>query len=1354
MKNSVKNFYLIFLIFLSIGVNAQTPAKWIKIQTSNGTVMGLKSDSTLWAWGNNNSGIVGDSTFNYTLYPKLVSKDKKWIDFDLGCYENKGAFGVALCADSTIWTWGQGYKNSLGNENIPAYWENFKRPYPKILNNEKWISINYTSAIKKDNTLWVWGINIYDEWGGDKGVKQIIYPEKFRNSSDWKYVVENFTRGFGIKNDGSLWKWEYKAEGYYPNYTNKIIEEQIGSDKDWTYNKNWGLMKTDSTYWVWEGFGLPYQILPSNFRMKQITQYKGYSDVGIKTDGTLWAWGRNFDGFINKSVKTDSIFSSPVQIGTDNDWNYFSSGNFYDYGINNTIEAKGKGYCVSGANEYGQFGNGKTSYQNQVSTQFECFTWNKGLKPVVLNDTICTYSSATLHANGSGKIKWYNVAKGGKLIASGSSFVTPILTQNTTFYVTDSLNTESERVPVTVYMGKNATFNTVNVTTCKSYLFNGLTYLQSGTYKDTLINAIGCDSIITLNLNIYNIDSIKYQGSKVIATTQNATYQWIDADNNTPIQNETNREFTYSKTGNYKLVISTNVCSDTASFFVRDDIFKTTIEAGYDHNLYINNNQELYAWGKNTAGQLGDKSLIDKATPVLLASDLTWANVSAGNYHNLAIKIDGTLWAWGNNANGQLGNGTTVAQNIPVKIGTDQNWISTAVGNNHSLALKANGTLWAWGNNASGQLGINSTVASKTPVQIGSDTNWVYVSAGYGHSIAIKNDGTLWAWGLNNQGQLGDNSKINKLIPTQIGLDTNWLKVDGGYYHSLAIKSDSTLWTWGYNNKGQLGFGNNSSTTLPTKVGNEHNWIEVSAGNLHSTGLKSNNTIWAWGDNSSGQLGLGNTTNQLSPIMIKNSNDWVAISAGYAHTIALKNNGEIWVSGDNSFGQLGKGNNIPYKELVLMNTEFLKWNTIVSNATSNLGILSDGSLWSWGLNTYYPFHGRNGDFRIPGQISISRDWKQVAIGDKHALALKNNGTLWGLGSNYNGQLGNGGNPNDFYYTFTQINSDTDWGKIAAKAEYSLAIKTDHTLWAWGANILGKNNITHFPTKIGTDNDWKDVFAGKNHRIALKTDGTLWAWGDNTKGQFGDGTGVSSTIPIQINSDADWTSISTGDNHTLAIKQNGTLWAWGNNSYGQLGTGDTLSQFSPIQIGQDSNWVSITAGANHNLALTKDSSLYVWGNNINGQLGINNNINQYLPTKVGVDKNWSLIAAGSSHSIASKPNTILYCYTGDNSNYQFGNFTTVSQNAFSCLSVTNGIDEELVNDQIKVYPNPNEGKFTLEFNQVNVELKIFNIFSELIYSTEILDTKNEFDLSHYPNGIYLISLKSDKGTSYSKIVISK
>lgn len=337
----------------------------------------------------------------------------------------------------------------------------------------------------------------------------------------------------------------------------------------------------------------------------------------------------------------------------------------------------------------------------------------------------------------------------------------------------------------------------------------------------------------------------------------------------------------------------------------------------------------------------------------------------------------------------------------------------------------------------------------------GTSSSWASVSVGgdnYSrHTVAIKTDGTLWAWGSNFNGQLGDGTIINRTTPTQIGSDTNWKSVSaGGYSHTVAIKTDGTLWAWGYNWYGQLGDGTTSGTTFPIQIGTATDWASVSAGGTHSVAIKTDGTLWAWGGNYWGQLGDGTTTNRTSPTKIGTSTNWASV-----------------------FATKDKG---PYYQYTF-------------------AIKTDGTLWSWG-----------GSGRLtPTQIGVESNWASVsAVGgyDSYTLAIKTNGTLWAWGDNTWGQLGD--------------------GSIADRAN---------------------------PTQIGTSNNWASVSAAGSdygsYTVAIKTDGTLWAWGDNTYGQLGDGTRTDRITPIQIGSDSNWKSISAKGgqyySYTAAIKTDGTMW---------------------------------------------------------------------------------------------------------------------------------------------------------------------------------------------------------------------
>jgi alpha-tubulin suppressor-like RCC1 family protein len=209
----------------------------------------------------------------------------------------------------------------------------------------------------------------------------------------------------------------------------------------------------------------------------------------------------------------------------------------------------------------------------------------------------------------------------------------------------------------------------------------------------------------------------------------------------------------------------------------------------------------------------------------------------------------------------------------------------------------------------------------------------------------------------------------------------------------------------------------------------------------------------------------------------------------------------------------------------------------------------------------------------------------------------------------------------------QIGALSDWSQVSAGSNHSLATKTNGTLWAWGLNGSGQlgdgpNFVNKSsPIQIGALSDWSQVSGGGNHSLAIKTNGTLWAWGAATSGQLGDGTTVSKSSPVQIGALSDWSQVSGGGSHSLAIKTNGTLWAWGRGNEGQLGDGTTVSKSSPIQIGALSDWSQVRGAGNASLAIKTDGTLWAWGLGASGQLGDGTIVNKSSPVQIGALTNW-------------------------------------------------------------------------------------------------------------------------------------
>jgi alpha-tubulin suppressor-like RCC1 family protein len=291
-------------------------------------------------------------------------------------------------------------------------------------------------------------------------------------------------------------------------------------------------------------------------------------------------------------------------------------------------------------------------------------------------------------------------------------------------------------------------------------------------------------------------------------------------------------------------------------------------------------------------------------------------------------------------------------------------------------------------------------------------------------------------------------------------------------------------------------------------------------------------------------------------------------------------------------------------------------------------------------------------------------WAELSIGSQHSLAIAQDGTLWAWGNQNSGQLGNNSTSGNVLSP-TQISNEPNWAFISAGEFYSLAIKKDGTLWAWGDNSsgqLGIGNTTqqNTPVKIGTDTNWIGVYAGYGHSMARKADNSLWSWGNNTSGQLGINSTAVQQTPIQVGVATNWQSVSLGRNHTVALKSNGELWAWGSSTFGQLGTGNSIQQLLPIQIGTD-KWKFIEAGDYHNLAINSDGKLYSWGDNFTGQLGLGDTLERNIPTQVGTDTDWKSIAAGLYNGYATKSTGVLFAW-GDNFKGQLGNGNFTIENS--------------------------------------------------------------------------------------------
>ncbi len=445
------------------------------------------------------------------------------------------------------------------------------------------------------------------------------------------------------------------------------------------------------------------------------------------------------------------------------------------------------------------------------------------------------------------------------------------------------------------------------------------------------------------------------------------------------------------------------------------------------------------------------------------------------------------------------------------------------------------------------------------------------------------------------------------------------------------------------------------------------------------------------------------------------------------------------------------------------------WREVSAGQNFTLAIKSDGTLWGWGANgNLLGLNGNTANQNLPIQIGTANDWMTVSAGGNHSLAVKTNGTLWAWGSGILGQLGNGAF-NNATWTVTQLGTATNWLKVSAGSEFSLAIKNTGTLWSWGLNNTGQLGIgntinQNIPIQVGTSNTWSEIDAGNQHSLAIDNLGFVWAWGNNTFGQLGNGSNTSSLSPIQIISFGGWTDISAGFDHSLFINGAQFLFSCGNNTNGQLcdGTNTASNILIPATAtGAQFRYIAISAGQTHTMAIRDDFTLWTSGFNNQGQLGLGNNTNVNALNQVGTGTNWFAISAGFVHSHALETTTDLWS-TGRGLEGQLGVGSFVNSNVIvivNCPTSALGNNEMETEDmKIVVYPNPTNDMVNVNYNienASNVTLQLTSIQGQVIKEVKMINVlglqTTTVDLSNQTSGMYFITLSTENESFTTKVV---
>jgi alpha-tubulin suppressor-like RCC1 family protein len=558
----------------------------------------------------------------------------------------------------------------------------------------------------------------------------------------------------------------------------------------------------------------------------------------------------------------------------------------------------------------------------------------------------------------------------------------------------------------------------------------------------------------------------------------------------------------------------------------------------------------------------------------------------------MPIKLSGQYLKSGSIPTTALGGGV-VSSSGQITVNT----VTYMTASNPTLTVNptTNGAIWL--NSASGEYFVCSNSSSNANEWIGSSGSYVFPPTAL--TLVIANT-SLTGSNVTSLLTITSNNRLGR-ANLFASLPTFTSSSNSGSVNSIVNNGTSVTATYTQNYV-------NGATT----VGVTASYGAYSAsGSISYTNII-NGGLWAWGRNTSagntnGILGTNDAISKSSPVQVGALTNWMISglpAAGYLSAM-VKSDGTLWTWGNNTYGELGQ-------------------NDAGTGATLNRS--------------------------SPIQVGALTNWSKVATGQYNMLAIKTDGTLWAWGRNSYGALGT--NDTVSYSSPVQIGALTNWADVDVY-QSAIARKTDGTLWTWGRNNYGQlglniSNLTNnsSPVQIGTGTSWAYVTAGYEAMGAITNTGTMWAWGYNGYGQVGDTSQVSRSSPVQVGALTNWSQAAVGNRGespygtSVAVKTDGTLWSWGGNYYGSCGLNDngntpTGRRSSPVQVGALTNWSFAQQGYYHTIGTKTDGTLWSWGRNNFGQLGQGDGVSRSSPVQIGALTTWKRGFAGYNYSMGLK-----------------------------------------------------------------------------------------------------------------------